>query len=77
MLPSLYKQFGEGTFLFQHDCALEHKASSIKTWLDEFDVEELDLTVTSQILSWKNGQKFPQKHSTILLKAFPEEWKLL
>lgn len=28
--------------LFQHDCALAHKARSTKTWLEEFAVEELD-----------------------------------
>ncbi len=27
----------EGHFLFQHDCALAHKARSKKTWLDEVE----------------------------------------
>ena len=31
MLPTLFKQFGHGSFLFQHDCAPVHKARSIKT----------------------------------------------
>ena len=42
MLPTLWEQFGEGPFLFQHDCAPVHKARTIKTWFDEFGVEELD-----------------------------------
>ena len=42
MLPTLWQQFGEGPFLFQHDCAPVHKARTIKTWFDEFGVEELD-----------------------------------
>jgi len=41
MLPTLWEQFGEGPFLFQHDCAPVHKARSMKS-LDEFGVEELD-----------------------------------
>ena len=31
MLPTLWEQFGDGPFLFQHDCAPVHKARSIKT----------------------------------------------
>jgi len=31
MLPTLWKQFRDGPFLFQHDCATVHKARSIKT----------------------------------------------
>jgi len=30
------------TFLFQHDCAPVHKSRSIRTWISEFGVEELD-----------------------------------
>jgi len=26
MLPTLWKQFGDGPFLFQHDCVSVHKA---------------------------------------------------
>ncbi|KAM8971902.1 protocadherin gamma-C5 [Pelodytes ibericus] len=36
------KNFEEGLFLFQDDYAPVHKAGSIKIWLDEFGVEELD-----------------------------------
>ena len=32
--------------------------------------------LTSQMLFWRNGHKFPQTHSKILWKAFPEEWQL-
>ena len=39
MLPTLWEQFGDGPFLFQHDCAPVHKARSIKTWRREFGVE--------------------------------------
>ncbi len=42
MLPTLREQFGEDPFLFQHYCAPVHQARSIKTWLDEFGVEELN-----------------------------------
>ncbi|KAK1786227.1 hypothetical protein P4O66_017939 [Electrophorus voltai] len=37
-----WEQFGDGPFLFQHDCAPVHKARSIKTWMSKFGVEELD-----------------------------------
>ncbi|KAK3526994.1 hypothetical protein QTP86_006135 [Hemibagrus guttatus] len=42
LLPTLWEQFGDDPFLFQHDCTPVHKASSIKTWMSEFGVEELD-----------------------------------
>ena len=42
MPSTLWEQFGGGPFLFQHDCAPVHKARSIKTWMSEFGVEELD-----------------------------------
>ena len=42
MLPTLWEQFGDGCFLFQHGCAPVHKARSIKTWVREFGVDELD-----------------------------------
>ena len=66
-------------FSFQHDRAPVHKARSIKAWLCEFGVEELDWPgdcepgpliqhqyLTSQMLFWMNGQKFPQTPSKIL-----------
>ena len=42
MLPTLWEQFGDGPFLFQHDCAPVHKAKSIKTWRRDFGVDELE-----------------------------------
>jgi len=41
MIPTLWKQFGDGPFLFQHDCAPVHKPNSLKTWMSQFGVEEL------------------------------------
>ena len=40
-LPTLWKQFGEGPFPVQQDCAPMHKASSIKTVFDEFGEKKL------------------------------------
>lgn len=42
MLPTLWEQFGGGPFLFQHGCAPVHTARSIKTWMSESGVVELD-----------------------------------
>ena len=42
MLPTLWQQFGEGPFLFQHDNAPVHKVRSIQKWFAELGVEELD-----------------------------------
>ena len=44
VLPTLWQQFGEGPFLFQHDPvhAPVHKARSIQKWFVEIGVEELD-----------------------------------
>ncbi|KAK3510639.1 hypothetical protein QTP70_011893 [Hemibagrus guttatus] len=44
-------QFGDDSFLFQHDCTPVHKARSIKTWMSEFDVEELDRPAQSPDLN--------------------------
>ena len=33
---------GKALLSFRNDCAPEHKATSIKAWLDEFGVEELN-----------------------------------
>ena len=51
MLPTLWEQFGDGPFLFQHDCAPVRKARSIKTWMSEFGVEELDWPAQSPDLN--------------------------
>ena len=51
MLPTLWEQFGAGLFLFQHDCAPVHKARPIKTWMEEFGVDELDWPAQSPDLN--------------------------
>ncbi|KAI4898858.1 hypothetical protein NFI96_004520 [Prochilodus magdalenae] len=50
MLPTLWEQFGDGPFLFQHDRTPVHRASSIKTWMSESGVEELDWPAQSPAL---------------------------
>jgi hypothetical protein len=47
----LWQQFGEGPFLFQHDNAHVHKASSIQKWFVEIGVEELDWPAKSPDLN--------------------------
>ena len=42
VLPTLWQQFGEGPFLFQHDNAPVHEARSIQKWFVKIGVEELD-----------------------------------
>ena len=51
MLPTLWKQFGDGPFLFQHECAPEHKARPIKTWMSKFGLEKLDWPAQSPDLN--------------------------
>ncbi|KAK3533163.1 hypothetical protein QTP70_012415 [Hemibagrus guttatus] len=51
MLPTLWEQFGDDPFLFQHDCTPVHKARSIETWMSEFGVEELDWPAQSPDLN--------------------------
>ena len=51
VLPTLWQQFGEGPFLFQHDKAPMHKARSISKWFVEIGVEELDWPAQSPNLN--------------------------
>jgi hypothetical protein len=51
VLPTLWQQFGEGHFLFQHDNATVHKARSIGKWFVEISVEELDWPAQSSNLN--------------------------
>jgi len=51
MFPTLWKQFGDGPFLFQHDCTPVNKARSIKTWMSQSGVEELDWPAQSPDLN--------------------------
>ena len=46
-LPTLWQQFGEGPFLFQH----VHKVRSIQKWFVEIGVEELDWPAQSPDLN--------------------------
>ena len=48
MLLTLWEQFGDGPFLFQHDCAPVHKERAIKT---SVGVEELDWPAQSPDLN--------------------------
>ena len=43
VLPTLWQQFGEGPFLFQHDNAAVRKARSIQKCFVKIGVEELNL----------------------------------
>ena len=47
VLPTLWQQFGEGPFLFQHVIASVHKARFIQKWFVKIGVEELDWPVQS------------------------------
>ena len=51
VIPTLWQQFVEGPFLFQHDNAHVHKAKSIQKWLVEISVEELDWPAQSPDLN--------------------------
>ena len=51
MLPTLWQQFEEGPFLFQHDNASVHKARSVQKWFVKIGVEELDWPAQSPDLN--------------------------
>ena len=85
MLPTLWEQFRDGPFLFQHDCAPVHKARSIKTWMTEFGVGELDWPAQSPDLSpiehlWDELEQRLRARSSCptsvcdLTNALLEEW---
>ena len=42
VLPTLWQQFEEGPFLFQHDIAPMHKARTIQKWFVKIGGKELD-----------------------------------
>jgi hypothetical protein len=50
-VPTLWQQFEEGPFLFQHDNAPVHKARSIQKWFVETSVEDLDRPAQSPDLN--------------------------
>ena len=85
MLPTLWQHFGEGPFLFQHDCAPVHKARSIKMWFDDFGVEELDWPAQNPDLNpiehlWdeleRRLQTRPSRPTSVpdLINAVQNEW---
>ena len=85
MLPTLWEQFGDGPFLFQHDCAPVHKARSIKTWMRKFGVDELERPAQSpdinpiehlwDELEWRLRARPPCPTSVCDLTNAPlEEW---
>ena len=49
--PSFVETVLDGPFPFLHDCTPVHKARSIKTWMSEFGVEELDWSAQSPDLN--------------------------
>ena len=51
VLPTLWQQFGEGPFLFQHDNVPMRKVRSIQKWFVEIGVEELDWPAQSPELN--------------------------
>jgi hypothetical protein len=51
MLPTLWQQFGEGPFLFQHGNDPVHKARSIQKWFVNIGVEDLDWPAQSPDLN--------------------------
>ena len=51
VLITLWQQFEEGPFLFQHDDAPMHKTRSIQKWFVEIGVEELDWPAQSPDLN--------------------------
>ena len=51
VLTTLWQQFGEGPFLFQHDNAPMHKARSIQKWFVETGVVDLDWPAQSPDLN--------------------------
>ena len=86
VLLTLWQEFGEGPFLFQHENALMHKARSIRKWFVEIGVEELDWPAQSPDLNpikhlWDDLEYRLRARSKCptsvpyLTKALMAEWK--
>ena len=86
MLPALWQQLVKGPFLFQHDNAPMHKASSMHKWFVAFSVEELDWPAQSPGLNpiehlWDELERRlrakPNHPTSVhdLTNAFVTEWK--
>jgi hypothetical protein len=54
LLPTLWQQFGEGPFQFQHDNSPVHKMRSIQKCFVDISVEELDWPAQSPDLTPSN-----------------------
>lgn len=84
-LPTLQGQFREDPVLFQHSLISSVwmnltglHLNPIKHLWNELERSFIQHhCLTSQMLYHMNGQKFPQKHSNILWKAWLDTWKLL
>lgn len=77
-MPTLCQQFGEGPFLFQHDCGPVHKAKSTKTWFEKFGVEELQWPTQSPDLNpiWEKLECWGQARTSCPTSA-PQHTKAL
>ena len=82
VLPTLWQQFGDGPFLFQHYNALVRIARSIQKWFVEISVEELDWPAQSHDLDpiehlWDELEARPNCPTSVpnLTTDLVAEWK--
>jgi hypothetical protein len=86
VFPTLWQQFGEGPFLFQHDNASLHKARFIQKCFVDIGVEALDWPAQSPDLNsiehlWDELERRlrarPNRPTLVpdLTNAFVAEWK--
>jgi hypothetical protein len=86
VLPTLWQQFGEGSFLFYHSNAPVHKMRSIQKWFVKIGVEKLDWLAQSPDLNpiehlWdeleRRLQARPNRPTSVsdLTNALVAEWK--
>jgi hypothetical protein len=79
VLPTLWQQFGEGPFLFQHDSAPMHKARSIQKWFVEIGAQSPDLNPIGNL--WDELERWlrarPNRPTSVpnLTNALVAEWK--
>ena len=86
VLPTLWQQFGEGPFLFQHDNSPVHKARSIQKLFVEIGVKKFDWPAQSPDLNsikhlWDELERRlrarPNRPTSVpdLTNALVAEWK--